>query len=56
MGILRIQTIKPRQAARLAALVESPASIGRYQNENLSFVTEADRLALSSLGFEVNLK
>jgi hypothetical protein len=42
--------------SRLAALVESPASIGRYQNENLSFVTEADRLALSSLGFEVNLK
>lgn len=53
LGFLQVQD---REKPRLAALVDPPASIGRYLNENLSFVTEADRLALRSLGFEVNSK
>lgn len=53
LGFLQAQD---RERPRLAALVDPPASIGRYLNENLSFVTEADRLALRSLGFEVNSK
>lgn len=39
--------------ARLAGLVEPPASIGRYRDQDLGFVTAADRAAIQRLGFAV---
>ena len=38
---------------RLAALVEPPASLGRYRDHDLAFVTAADREAIRGLGFDV---
>jgi hypothetical protein len=38
---------------RLAALVEPPASLGRYRDHDLAFVTAADREAIHGLGFDV---
>lgn len=38
---------------RLAALVEPPASLGRYRDHDLAFVTDADRQAIRGLGFDV---
>lgn len=51
-GFLRFLDRPQADGARLAALVEPPASIGRYRDHDLSFVTAADREALRGLGFD----
>jgi hypothetical protein len=52
-NLLRFLGRDDRDLARLAVMVEPPTSIGRHRDADLAFVTDADRQAIRSLGFDV---